>query len=247
MIYAKSAREVPVVLRDEILAYTDADGLVSPQATQPNQNNASDNGVLFTSDYYVLLARLGQLNDVDYINYSSLIRKKCTTMVGLLNRGPDNTNQEAPDDYYGLFSACQSLGLEILPSQIIQYGWDNWGNYNNVNPGKFTWVSFLARQPQLICAAYAAARSAPLWIYPLRVYTAIVIATSCINAPVGDTTSRRLAYHLINTMSPVSEICRIAAKIWFRRLLKDYPNGMQGVNDIYFGPDHPLAKYMVKY
>jgi hypothetical protein len=129
------------------------------------------------------------------------------------------------------------------------------GFLNNNSPGKCTGSAFLARQPQLVAAMVAAAFPSlknpihyliRLLAFPLFLYSAISLLVSCINAPVGDTDSRRLAWHLGNCNSQVSILNWLAYKVWLKRLKKDYPNEMKGVAEIYYQPsDNPYSKWWI--
>ncbi len=231
-------------LKSEIsINYEDANGLVSPKRCLNSDVNASGNGVCYTGELVTLLALRSELDSRDSA-YFFAVMSACMKVPGLLSRGPLQPDQNSVDDYYGFAAGCVATNNTHLASKVIDYGWANTGSYNNVTPGVWTLKSFLWRQPQLICALYAAARRTPLWIYPLRVYTALVIATSCMRAHPLDADARRINWLLIQAMRG-SLICRLAAKIWFNRLYVDYPKGMQDVALMYYeqDPEHPFIKY----
>lgn len=232
-------------LKSEIaLNYEDADGLVSPKRCLSSAINASGNGVCYIGELVTLLKLRGELDFRDE-TYFHVCMLNCMRTPGLLTRGPHHPDQNSVDDYYGFAAGCVATGFSGLANYAIEHGWKYYGAFNNVNPGTWTWKSFLWRQPQLVCALYAAAHRAPIWVYPLRVYTALVIATSCMRASPLDADARRLTWLLIQTMHSSSFICRLAAKLWFRRLYNDYPKGMQDVALMYYEqePEHPFIKY----
>lgn len=223
--------------------YVDGNGLVAPYRVTRDNVNGSDNGVTFTSEYFVILNQLGKVTTAHLDRFKGTIGR-CFREPGLLSRSPHHPDQEGPDDYYGLAAACVALNDPKLATDVVTYGKKHRWNFNNVTPGKFTGSSFLGRQPQLVCALYSAAKKFTPFILPLRIYTALVIAISCIRTPVTDTDSRRLAWLLIQATEPSSILCRLAAKIWRRRLLKAYgPTGLQAVSQIYYQADHPFIKY----
>lgn len=233
-------------LLSEILEnYIDANGLVCPWRCKRTDINPTGNGVCYTGEFVTMLALEGELSYPRRIIFAETMQE-CMRQTGLLARGPGQPDLESVDDYYGFAAGVYSTDMPFLAEQVIRYGWRHLGSFNSVEPGKWTTETFLWRQPQLICALYAAAKRAPLWIYPLRVYTAAVIALSCIRAEYRDADARRLNWLLIHTVAPTSWLCRQAAKIWFRRLEKQYgPAGMRAVAATYYevDPAHPFIKY----
>jgi hypothetical protein len=175
---------------------------------------------------------------------STLLR--CEKEPGLFSRAPGDNDPEAVDDYYGLSAGLVAAQFPRAAQRIVSYGWKHFGSFNNANPGKWSWSTFLWRQPQLMVAEYAAALKMPLWQLPFRVYTALVIATSGMFVTTSDTTNRRLNWLLIQSTKK-SWLCRSASKVWWWRLKKQYGDGgMREVNLTYFGsPSHPLVKYAV--
>lgn len=230
-------------LRDEIQPYLDRYDLVAPYKCDPTKQG-SDNGPMFTSEYYIMLAKSGGINHHDPIWYLRLIGF-CMDQ-GLLCRAPADLDQEGPDDYYGVFAALVVLNEPTLGNALLNSIMSHKGFLNN-HDGTRTWQSFLIRQPQLLAAAYAAADRAPVWSWPLYWYAAAVIATSCIGVSTEQADPRRLSWLLIQAVSPKSWLCRMAAKLWYRRLYKDYPDGMKGVARNYYQtyPMHPFIKYWV--
>ncbi len=91
----------------DIIPYTDGNGLVAPSLVIPGTIRASDNGPLYTSQL-ILLAALN--NEVSPICYYSAITK-CIDSNSNLHRAPDDTTQDAPDDYIGVSSALFQLSL----------------------------------------------------------------------------------------------------------------------------------------
>lgn len=247
------------MLREEIEAqYIDGNGLVTPNPVSKDVIQGSDNGPMYTSEYYAMLYKNKQYCMADLTEFLGVIIP--CTYTGLLNRIPRYSNppstQTGPDDYYGVLSACKCLGITSIPLRFLSAVWRYKGALNNVNPGQWTLRSFLVRQPQLLAAmlsaAYPRMDSVRDWVvrilaFPFFVAAAVVIATSCIGESKDSTDPRRLSWHLIQATAPVSLLCRIASILWYKRLYSVYPNGMKDVAAIYYHGDgvqsHPFARY----
>lgn len=228
-------------LKSEMVPYVDQYGLVMPQI-----GNDSTNGVLYTSEYMIALIRNKEDVASDLSAYYATINA-CMPTTGLLERRPDNAGgQEGPDDYYGLLAALSEIGCDqakAVARHVVWYAFRHIMSMDNVNPGRFQWGAVLERQPQLdACALWAA--DLPVGPF-LRLWTALAILTSWYSTAVDDTSSIRLAWLQVQVASKHSFIGRLAGRFWYWRLYKHYLGGMNAVNAIYFGPDHPLAKYTV--
>lgn len=262
-------------LREEIKPFTDVDGLVAPYPVSPTDHNTSDNGPMFTSEYYLLLALRGELEASDVQDWRNRILQ-CFKQPGLLCRVPVKygvISQEGPDDYYGVLAASSILD-PIIAESILAYGQsreyaldpifnyvqqrtgDVWWlrlirlalgrvkvryNFNNMGEG-LTPESWMGRQLPLVAAMhFAANKKCPFLI---RVFTALVIATSCMRRPISDTDGRRLAWLLICTAAPKCWMSKLASKLWYMRLKRDYPGkGMRGVAELYYQANHPFKTY----
>jgi hypothetical protein len=234
-------------LRDEIVNYEEGDGLISCVANPTHTFRTCDNGVLFCSEYYLMLAMNGLLVEQDKIDYAAKIRACYVSgSTGLVARAPGDQGDTDPDDYHGMFAACVVLGLPDLGKEVLDWGLSHCGSYNPQNPQQWTGASCLFRMPQLLAAAYCAAGQVPFDMWSLLGVAAGVIATSCVNDATSDTDSRILSWCLIQACSPYSFDCREAAKLWYARLYKDYgPTGMLAVAQIYFPVGHPFREYWV--
>jgi len=149
-------------LKTEIIPYLDENGNVAPSVH--NGVGMSDNGPMFTSEYYIMLKRNGLLTPEDKIDYEQQIRSHfyINDGVGLLQRSPGRMQQEGPDDYHGVLAAAYELNIPSLSHDILMYGIKNFFMYNNEQPGKFhrlngefNWEGFQLRMPQLIAMMFS--------------------------------------------------------------------------------------------
>lgn len=235
-------------LKDSIGPWVDGNGLVSCVPSQ-GVMRSSDNGVMFTSEYFIYLQKNYELNKFDSWIYDNLMRS-CMLTPGLLARAPGDMGQSPPDDMIAVAAACSQLCIPDLAREILKYGFTHKGSFNNANPTVWTKESFLWRQPQLLAALLAAARMGqnnPL-VWVLNLYAALVIAVAGKGVDPQNTDARRLSWLLIQAMTPVSGVCRLAAKLWKRRAEKDYgPDFMKAICAIYYQPrgEHPFAEYAI--
>lgn len=242
-------------IREEIKDYTDGNGLVSPSLVAPGTLQASDNGPMFTSEYYVILAKSNELTEQDKIDFSQKI-EACINPQRMLNRVPvgQSDGQEGPDDYYGVLNACLHLDNTEIPRKFLCAAIKYRGSLDNVNPGKWDPDAVLIRQPQLLAAMIAAAF--PKWnpfhflmrllAFPLFLVAAVSLMISCVGTPMNQADPRRLSWHLLQTVSNKSLLCKFASFIWYRRLKKDYGTAeMNGVAAQYYQSGHPFIKYWI--
>lgn len=253
------------IYEDVIAGYTDGNGLVtaSPCSGPNRPGQGSDNGPMYSSEALIMAKKLGVFDgDKDAI-FLLLCIRACIDRNGLLHRVPvptpagQSNRQEGPDDYLAVLNLCKHIEHTEIPRQFLGAVLEYFGFLNNESPGYFSKSSFLIRQPQLLAAMTSAAfpslHNPAHWAvriiaFPFFLIAAIVIATSCIGVEKGDTDSRRLSWHLLQTTKPVSLLCYLASKLWYKRLYRDYgPTGMKAVASIYYYPQgsHPFAKYWV--
>jgi hypothetical protein len=118
-------------MRAAFAPYRDPNGFVQPRIYPDSA--ASQNGLLYTSEYYSLLALHCVSNEADRIEFESMV-DKCSVLPGLLkrNHGPD---QQGIDDYIGVLLAAMLLKSEKVIRNISDYGNKHFYFYNNVRPG----------------------------------------------------------------------------------------------------------------
>lgn len=265
-VLALTEAQMPTLKSEILYDYMDADGLVSPRKCKASARNASGNGLMYLAEFLILLRKRGEIRQPNAVDMLRRALRGCQKGPGLFRRSPSNQDQESIDDIYGLCAVFSTFRLTGWGGALVDYGKNHLGYYDNTRPYcakpfhdfkslvKYVRETFrnwngnalLWRQPQLLCAMYAAARRAPWWIYPFRLYTALVIATSCMVARKSNADARRVSWLLIQAMTPVSRICWQASKIWYRRLHRQYgPDGMNAVAALYYEQDHPFTRYWV--
>jgi hypothetical protein len=246
-------------IRDDFANFIDGNNLNTPAPCVPiSGQNGSDNGPMFTSEYYIMLKKNGQLTEQDKLDYAQKIGQ-CIGPEGLLNRVPVSQNDgiEGPDDYYGTLNGCIELGNTKIPRKLLWACVKFKGSLDNVSPGKWQWQTFLIRQPQLLAtmvsASFPSLKNPLHWLVrllfcPFFLFSATIIATSCMGTPIDQADPRRLAWHLQNNTKKVSPFCYLASLIWMWRLKKDYGSDMmKAVASEYYEPngENPYSKWWV--
>lgn len=213
----------------EIVPYIQGDGLVANAIVKPpGALRTCDNGVMFTSEYYIMAARNFDDTTLTHGPTALLFDRTVKTCVGIdgeLHRAPGDVSPDEVDDHYGTLAGYAEFGLRPAYKLPVR----------------------LWRQPQLFYA-YVLAHGVPsLAMIPLAIYNALVIATSCIGHPASDTDSRRLVWHLIQATKRKSILARLAGAFWHWRQTKVYGTKevMKAVAKLYYEPGHPFAKYWI--
>ncbi len=233
-----------MTLKEYIKNYMDSDNLVALNPTVPGQVNASGNGLLYTSLYYMCLSLRNELDESDHFDFDYLIRT-CEREPGLLMRGPHHGDQEGPDDYLGVTAASLLLSLPNIPAKIVAYGNHRY-IYNNVQPGtyyhpdgRFNWSAMFWRMPQVIAHFHHTNRSKPTLFH--RIYWALAVMYST-KEPASNQDAWMLSYLLVSAHDDRSWICRQVFKLWNK---KRKAKGI-AVKDIVMrvmGPMHPVTLY----
>lgn len=241
------------MLRDEIIPYLDGQGFVAPTLENAKETRGSDNQMLFTSELYIVLVLLDEDMPKDAIEWEKKARQ-CMAVLGLTVRSPGDLTPDAPDNIVGILAAATLLDVPSVAKDMFWYGIKHGGFFDPrpVPPPFFTkerWVAFEWRQPQLLFATLCAAgyyNWLTCWVlWPLAIYSAIVITFGGFQVPV-DRTDERILSWLLLIATCKSRMCYWAGLLWEMRLSIDYANGMSSVLSSYFGGDHPIAKYSPK-
>lgn len=231
-----------------VKAYTDRFGLV-----QNERNHTSGNGLLYSAEMYIILNRLGLLDDIDKQKIKQVIRN-CQQEPGLFNRHPESREQNAQDDMIGVASLVHELGWKDIAEEILAYGQKKtfitrlYGFigiflryvYNNNNPGVFTLGAWLGRYPHLVAHFYFAAnKNPPLW---RKLWWALVVFLSA-RQDIKHQDAWQLTWLLCHTAKGKSFICDLAIRYFVNKLDEVTDGeGIGRINGEYFGNmNHPIA------
>lgn len=220
-------------MHQDFLPYRDADGLVSPRPTTPGQRNASGNGILYTSEYYIALHLKGLVTTADR-EEAFRVFGACEMQIspGRFMRTPIHRDECSFDDYVGLAACSHLLGLPFA-RRLVAYG----------KAHGWTWHSWFGRQPQFVAHLLWAAGDKPaLW---RRVWWMLTVLYSAFR-PKHDQDARILTWLLVLVAEKHQGwVGRTICKLWRKRLYKDFPGGVGQVLGEYFGnPAHPLSIHL---
>ncbi len=220
--------------------YFDQYGLVTPSQNSPY---SSDNGLLYSSQAYILLKRHGEMKP-EIESWFKRVVKSCEIEPGLFQRLPlkhGKTRQQGPDDYIGLCAASQEIA-----ERVWTYGKKHGFSYNNVEPGKWTLRSFIGRQPPFLAHVRRRTKRSIGFLYRLSEY---VSAGLTAKEPMGKTSNRLLQQMIVDSIVDVERVPKSKITIammtdWNRHFGPLYYEGsINGPVTIYFGKEHPFVNY----
>jgi len=210
-------------LKTEIIPYIDGNGLVAPGPANP-KIRSSDNGVMFTSEYYIMLNRNKELTSGDQYIYSTLINN-CIGADGHLHRAPNDESPDEIDDHLGVLAGYAEIRYSVpfhLPLNLCRF-------------------------PQLVYAHMLNRGVPSLLIFPLAIINAFIIALSGFNTPANNADVRRLNWLLLQATKRKSLLARFAGWLWHKRQAKLYGSEqvMKAVAQYYYSPGHPFREYWI--
>lgn len=217
--------------------YTDAEGMIT-SVRDPKEKWTSGNHLLITGTYYVLLSYLDRTTEADVENFKKLV-KSCEVRPGVYNRNQNRPDAQAHDDYIGIVAASYFLQSDFH-REVLDHGENNNWTFDNTDNDIVEINSYFSRFPDFVPFVRAANGKSPsLWEQVLFAIAILVSAFSDKN----ETSGKILKWLEIQTIRNKYFIIDSAIFFWKKMIFKKYPNGMGDVFGIYFGKDHPFAKY----
>jgi len=204
-------------------------------------DSSSDNGALFTTEYYLILQRLNLLSSEDKDRYHALM-SQCLTLGGLPLRKPGDNSLDGPDNMIALAVGSKAFSCDFA-ERIIKYGKTTFPHYvyNQPNPGKFTFSAWLGRQVGLIGFVKMCAGQKANIIERLALYVGFYITSRLPK----ESTSDKLLAHIMIEQLPNTIGARFVKRQWNSYIKKMY-GGVGGLTAIYFSsPNSPFAKWWV--
>lgn len=202
-------------LLEELESYRQPNGLYSNVQNPPN--DSSGNCIAISSLGMWLAFRIGEMRGPGGINSLKSFQSSINACLvpgysGLLNRSPTKTDQEGWDDYVTLVAATATNCLNLpICARILDQCDKTMGFFNNVNPGKPTVQSFLARYPQFVAHLCMANGIDPSFVLKAA-WSAGVMAASFSS----DTSTLVLNYLMADTAKRMG-LCESAISVFLNR------------------------------
>lgn len=196
--------------------------------------HSTDNGLLFSATYIVMLRSLNQLSDTE-MDWFDGLAKSCEIEPGLYRRYPGDLGLNAHDDLTGI--SCVS---RELASKIYQYGEEHDFSWNTEYPGQWTWRSWLARIVGFVPFLRVAAGLPIGYFGQLQ-----IVASFLVNCFEGrqETNGKCLLFLRAKVLYGKYPLVDAGIDLWRGRMMQLYPQGVQGMYAIYFGATYPLTLY----
>lgn len=200
--------------------------------TESKETFTCDNYHLLTALYFRILISWGfKPSQVELLKYAKFVNA-CTIQPGLMCRFPNRVSDVSQDECYGACSVFKSVAMDMN-----EFGSKHWYSYNLVNPGAFTFNTFLGRFPCFIGYIKTASKSFPmLW----RFYWFVGFILSATTS-LSESSGKQLSYLQIPIMKDTF-IGRVGVSIWTRVMSLRYPTGFQAITTIW-ASDHPIAHF----
>jgi hypothetical protein len=153
----------------------------------------------------------------------------------MLSRGLSRISY--PDEYQDaednkkFFKIARILSLGLYPRWV----------FNNQHPTQFCLQGWFGRSPAMVGLIKMASGK---WTNPFLWLSVLVGQFLGVFKPTGDTDARKLSYVVWQLLKKRSWFWKQAYKVWCWKLMKDYPNGMKDVYQIYYRNEtHPIKTY----
>lgn len=215
-------------LTEEIKPWIDETGMI--QAA----NHGRDNLILGTAHLIALLT--DPLEQADWrFKAWMFLSDEVAVRSGLYKRYPDCTGNNSVDNLVAAAFASKAQALLIY----IRGKKMHW-SFDVENPDEFSWRywygRFIGFSPFIKMAAGAS----------IGLVGQLLWSLACIFSALSSkqNTSDKLLQYLMNRIVGGRYwLCDRAMEFWRKIMARKYPGGMRDVYAIYYGPDHPFAKY----
>lgn len=229
--------------REELAAYTQPDGLISPDKNPTP--DSTGNGITYTSLAFILLMRRGEAKASDVGDFVSRIFP-CFVESGLLDRSPTKCDEQTGPDDYIFLALASNLFNTSERYQILKYGQKSrWiffrYIYNNLAPGLFTGQAWFGRQPQVPAHFMFCCGLMPGFLRSIAWCVALLVSIFKIK----DSTSAMLGWAMLEAMSGMTFLGTFTGVLWDLAFRRAWPGGMKAVLEAHLGTEHPVAKYWV--
>lgn len=221
---------------EELVPYTESDGLIL-ERVKTSDGAETGNGIFNLSLVEVIKLRIGESSVPSVVNFCNVIQK-CEVEPGLFYRGPMKKQElEAFDDYVMLCGASYLLNVSFA-KEVLSYAQKHTWSFNSLEPGKWTAQTCFGRYPFFIPYVKLSA------CQPDGLMGECILGTGLIMDSLSKDADTMLMGWMRVQVLKGRGVADYSVGIWERALLKKFPNGMQDVASQYYGPAHPITKYI---
>jgi hypothetical protein len=256
---------------EDFSKYVDRYGLT--QITPGEPALTTDNGALFTVEYFLLLNEQNKRIELERLKivFKSLEQKTDNGVVTL--RYPGCRTTDSMDNATALIVFSELFDGSRLSKELYKHGELTTARriddaqdearsfkyypiawlYNKCNPPRqfynvrpYDWSiqSWWGRSPGFMGLLELSALDRTSWF---RLFALWLGQFLPLFQPKNETSDKKLTYIVWQWLKTRGKFWNLSYKLWCFLLTRIHKNGMQDVYRIYFGDDHPLTKHTPRY
>lgn len=132
----------------------------------------------------------------------------------------------------------------FLLAKIVGFGKVRYA-FNAMHPGQYCFTSWWGRSPALLGLMDIVADNRTSWFRNVSLAVGQFLGSF---TPTNNLDGRTLSYVSWQVLKDRNRVWKFLYKLWVKKLMKQYPNGMQTVYAQYFSDkNHPIIKYSKAY
>lgn len=256
---------------NDFYSYRDRFGLI--QITPGEPAVTSDNGALFTVEYFLLLDESSRKVEIERLKIvlKNLEQKTDNGVVTL--RYPGCRYTDSMDNATALIIFSELFDDSRLSKDLYKHGeltvakriddaQDNERSFKyypiawlynrctapkqfyNVRPYDWSIQSWWGRSPGFMALLELSALDRTSWF---RYFALWVGQFLPLFQPKQETSDKKLTYIVWQWLKTRNKFWNLSYRLWCYGLIKIHPQGMQDVYRIYYGDTHPLTKHTPRY
>lgn len=218
--------------------------IMSLSRENPSESYTCDNHHLFTAHLFNIFRLRGEEVPIAWQSGYSDFLHDCQHF-GLPARFPTRKgpgNDISHDELIGIGYILWASDT-VLRFNLFSYGKRNHWCFNIAEPGKFSWNYWCGRILDFPVFAEATCTPANVkfsWWKQAKWAVNVMLAA---NNPPEDTDGKQWRFIQFGPMRGRGKISDFAIKYFLKKMKEQYPKGVKGMLEVYFGPDHPIPLY----
>lgn len=256
---------------DDFYKYRDKFGLI--QITPGEPALTSDNGALFTLEYFLLLNEQEKRIEIERLKLVLRNLEQKTDNGVVTIRYPGCRTTDSMDNATALIIFSELFDGSRLSKELYKHGeltvarriddaQDEERSFKyypiawllnmlkpprrfyNVRPYDWSIQSWWGRSPGFMALLELSAIDRTSWF---RMFALWVGQFLPLFQPKNETSDKKLTYIVWQWLKTRNKFWELSYRLWCYMLTKVHPNGMQDVYKIYYGESHPLSKTTPRY